>query len=53
MRTGGYFLHACSHAAWSQCNQWTGTMWKTAERLEGKNIDGDPLDIYKIKLTVP
>jgi hypothetical protein len=53
VRLDGYFIHASSNAGWAMVSKNSAAGWVAAEHLEQKNIGGDPLDIYKIKLTVP
>jgi hypothetical protein len=53
VRLDGYYIHASSHAGWAMVNKRSAAGWVGAEHLERKSIGGDPLDIYKIKLTVP
>ncbi len=53
VRENGYLIHASSDKNMAVVSQKTSTGWNNATPVQKTSVGGDPLDIYKIKVTVP
>jgi hypothetical protein len=53
VRDGGYFVHASSTASWAGVHKRTAGSYQRLEPVTKLDAGGDPLDVYRITLTVP
>ncbi len=53
VRENGYLIHASSDTDEAMVSQRTSTGWNNATPVQRTSVGGDPLDLYKIKVTVP